>query len=856
MAIRIQCPCGMSKNVPEEYVGKKAKCPKCGTVFRMEAVVAPPEAGILASATPEAVPAVATVPSMPPTVEEVATDERWESAKQQSEEAVRRAKEAAKAAAAITGKVAEGGAKWVWPWLGGALSVGWRWLFAPLRAVVRSIWKTLWLILSREGRQSLVVWLQRSRKEPLVGLWVAATNRHVWVLGATCLLVASAFVFWDRGSAAVDDGEMTSEGGNDALERLAALDEAYGQGTGDSSRPPSPEEILETVRRYAEMTGEGEGRGAAAGAVAAAGEGASSGPVDEAVTEEWIAVFEIATGQKWQGTAEQLNQIFLAGGIHGVKIDQSGWVIALSLTPQPLRDRFDVPGPQLGVESTEYAPTRNEDLLRLPELRHLVYLDLSQANPNLVTEAGLATLGQCQTLVGIILRGLPVNVQAMEQVGQLMNLKALHLSGSRVDDRGIEKLSGLVNLWELWVDHTRVTPQGLAALAPLKELKTIFALPNKYSLAECTTLLEKLQGPTQLQYLCDMDLALPMTMVVTSDLGLLMTQASEWRERGAEQYSEEMLMGSGQWQKNTPNLLLSRYVYAAYLGESARPVPNVWGPWAARCGIHISQVPWSSRFYWSRLADGAYISSGPPLERGGTFFDQLRSNWMRLGCSMGWQVERKGRSLWSLFGGKEEEPPPDPRHYGAVRRPAETESGPPKTIPYRGKDVLNYLRRSWTADMEILSLFHVVCQDEDLEYLEGLTSLKVLDLTGSNITGQGLAKLSDLKELRYLNLNGTHLCDEDLELVGKLFPQLQELYCFQTHVTAQGARRGESLMSLGKVIYRIDPRDTYHYGRYEEVMRFDVDKQTTSRGSFESRLQAYQGLKPQTCPVCAGSAGR
>ncbi|MDX1924873.1 MAG: hypothetical protein SFV81_00065 [Pirellulaceae bacterium] len=109
--------------------------------------------------------------------------------------------------------------------------------------------------------------------------------------------------------------------------------------------------------------------------------------------------------------------------------------------------------------------------------------------------------------------------------------------------------------------------------------------------------------------------------------------------------------------------------------------------------------------------------------------------------------------------------------------------------------------------------------DKSLKRLEGLTQLQYLSLEGSKISGDGLAVLRSLPQLKSLSLNGTRITDESLKhLLGvknltilllndtsvsdngtatlALFTQLEWLYLNRTKVTDASMRKFGDLREL------------------------------------------------------------
>lgn len=101
--------------------------------------------------------------------------------------------------------------------------------------------------------------------------------------------------------------------------------------------------------------------------------------------------------------------------------------------------------------------------------------------------------------------------------------------------------------------------------------------------------------------------------------------------------------------------------------------------------------------------------------------------------------------------------------------------------------------------------------DAELELLEGLTALEDLDLSGTDVTDAGLVHLSDLENLRSLNLadglmKPSNLTDEGLQHFKNL-RQLEELVLSGAKITDAGLEQLAPLKNL-KRLYLFDTRIT------------------------------------------------
>jgi hypothetical protein len=98
--------------------------------------------------------------------------------------------------------------------------------------------------------------------------------------------------------------------------------------------------------------------------------------------------------------------------------------------------------------------------------------------------------------------------------------------------------------------------------------------------------------------------------------------------------------------------------------------------------------------------------------------------------------------------------------------------------------------------------------DAGLVYLAGMTRLECLDLTDCKITGQGLASLKKMNQLKRLCLGWTQIDDSGLEVIAG-FSKLEELELHQTKVTDAGLvllRRLKNLKTLSLVGTAVTPQ--------------------------------------------------
>ena len=90
-----------------------------------------------------------------------------------------------------------------------------------------------------------------------------------------------------------------------------------------------------------------------------------------------------------------------------------------------------------------------------------------------------------------------------------------------------------------------------------------------------------------------------------------------------------------------------------------------------------------------------------------------------------------------------------------------------------------------------------------LVHLRQMKSLQMLHLEQTAIDDQGIKHLADLQNLRYLNLYGTKITDKSLDQLAGL-KNLQRIYVWQTAVTDDGvARLAQALPNL-KIVRGVD----------------------------------------------------
>jgi thiol-disulfide isomerase/thioredoxin/Leucine-rich repeat (LRR) protein len=94
-----------------------------------------------------------------------------------------------------------------------------------------------------------------------------------------------------------------------------------------------------------------------------------------------------------------------------------------------------------------------------------------------VSDAGLNHLRKLPKLemlsLGVYNEGANVSDEGLASLGELTGLKHLSLSGTKVTDAGLPRLEKLAKLESLSLDSTAITEEGLRHLAPLQNLKSL-----------------------------------------------------------------------------------------------------------------------------------------------------------------------------------------------------------------------------------------------------------------------------------------------------------------------------------------------------------------------------------------------
>lgn len=103
------------------------------------------------------------------------------------------------------------------------------------------------------------------------------------------------------------------------------------------------------------------------------------------------------------------------------------------------------------------------------------------------------------------------------------------------------------------------------------------------------------------------------------------------------------------------------------------------------------------------------------------------------------------------------------------------------------------------ANFRVLNLSRSEVTDEGLAHVGEMKNLERIDLSNTDVTDSGMAYLSGLPRLKYLNLHGTQVSDAGLVHVERI-SSLRKVFLWQTAVSDEGiARLQQNLFDEGQV---------------------------------------------------------
>jgi Leucine-rich repeat (LRR) protein/tRNA A-37 threonylcarbamoyl transferase component Bud32 len=112
----------------------------------------------------------------------------------------------------------------------------------------------------------------------------------------------------------------------------------------------------------------------------------------------------------------------------------------------------------------------DEGLQHLAAWPHFEWLSVGETR---VTDAGLVHLRGIGRMKFLGLNGLPITDAGLSNVQTLANLERLNLNATRVTDKGLVYLKGMTHLDSLDLGGTRITEAGLAELETLSNLRVL-----------------------------------------------------------------------------------------------------------------------------------------------------------------------------------------------------------------------------------------------------------------------------------------------------------------------------------------------------------------------------------------------
>jgi hypothetical protein len=99
--------------------------------------------------------------------------------------------------------------------------------------------------------------------------------------------------------------------------------------------------------------------------------------------------------------------------------------------------------------------------------------------------------------------------------------------------------------------------------------------------------------------------------------------------------------------------------------------------------------------------------------------------------------------------------------------------------------------------LKSLSLFGTSVDDEDIARLASLKKLQMIDLSFTDVTGEGMSHFTKMPALVWIRLDGCKVGDTDLKVLADM-PELAMLHLARTNVTDKGLKyiRGINLVLL------------------------------------------------------------
>ena len=434
----------------------------------------------------------------------------------------------------------------------------------------------------------------------------------------------------------------------------------------------------------------------------------------------------------------------------------------------------------------------DENLTALSRLPHLTRLDLSQIDPDTVTDVGFRHVSELAKLEYLDVSNLKISRQAVTNFANMKRLRVLRLANTRLNDDGLSSLSNLVALEDLDVSNTKIKPEGLSHLRALSKLRRL----NLRGTSMTTEGLSHLSPLTTLE-----DLYLPKPAITAvAALGTHFDFVAAAAPRSSAFVTDREIAAQAETVRTFIDYAMGLEHLAPLKRLNDIRMLFVFGAYDEMGGKLAGSERWTATFreipveidYSSdivapdisqmRTPDNAfryllaYRTSG---RRGGQDLKAVRVKLLRR--------DSVGRMFF-------DEAAPSQLSYINQCQNLITLLTPHMARP--SGSLLRHIQDF--TKVTSLDLSGISLRDDDLRNLSNLTALQVLDLGGSPITGQGLSHLKTLKNLKYLRLTGTSVTDKDLTSLVPL-ERLTDVVLTQTNVTENGIDRIASDMPRLKV---------------------------------------------------------
>lgn len=446
---------------------------------------------------------------------------------------------------------------------------------------------------------------------------------------------------------------------------------------------------------------------------------------------------------------------------------------ALALSFRPITDAgLEHLKGMTGLVALHLTGTRVTDA-GLEHLKDCTQLQILGLQGTQITDSGLEHLKGMTRMGDLTLRDTKIVGTGMVHLRTMTRLKNLNLTNTKTTDVSLESLKSLTELETLYLDQTPITDAGLEHLKGLTSLKKLYLSNTKVTDAG----LEHLRGLSRLE-----DLALGGTR--TTDAGMaclgtmphlraLILSGTQITDAGLEQMRglaglKSLRLGGTQvtdagvqrLQQALPNLTIERGAgqSGAQSAGQAAPAPTA----SALNAKEPEQPRYAARTFNSPLALDVWV--------------------------------QETAELWS------------------IRRIGSTPSDAPLEIPacwlwgvrlLAPLDDWGLLRREMNQN-EVPGLITQKAVDSDLRQLAGLTTLRLLDLSASEITDAGLEYLMDMSALEQLNLQKTKITDAGLGHL-KILTNLKALIVGWTGITDAGLIHLKGMTGLQTLMLQANP---------------------------------------------------